>query len=69
MPEADKISHEELLRMTSEVAAAYVSNNSLAAAQLPEVIRTIHASLAGLQGGAGAGRTAHAGRAGQEVRA
>src|SRR6185312_812022 len=53
MPEADKISHEDLLRMTSEVAAAYVSNNSLAAAQLPEVIRTIHASLAGLQTGAG----------------
>jgi predicted transcriptional regulator len=54
MPEADKISAEELLRMTSEVAAAYVSNNPLAAAQLPEVIRTIHASLAGLQSGAGA---------------
>jgi predicted transcriptional regulator len=54
MPDADKISHEDLLRMTSEVAAAYVSNNSLAAAQLPEVIRTIHASLAGLQAGAGA---------------
>ena len=53
MPEADKISHEDLLRMTSEVAAAYVSNNSLSAAQLPEVIRTIHASLAGLQTGAG----------------
>jgi predicted transcriptional regulator len=53
MPEADKISPEDLLRMTSEVAAAYVSNNPLAAAQLPEVIRTIHASLAGLQSGAG----------------
>lgn len=53
MPEADKISQEDLLRMTSEVAAAYVSNNSLSAAQLPEVIRTIHASLAGLHTGAG----------------
>src|SRR5215470_1830883 len=53
MAETDKISPEDLLRMTSEVAAAYVSNNSLTAAQLPEVIRTIHASLAGLQGGAG----------------
>ena len=54
MPETEKISAEDLLRMTSEVAAAYVSNNSLAAAQLPEVIRTIHASLASLQSGAGA---------------
>jgi predicted transcriptional regulator len=49
MAESDKISAEELLRMTSEVTAAYVSNNSLAAAQLPEIIRTIHASLVGLQ--------------------
>jgi predicted transcriptional regulator len=52
MPESEKISAEELLRMTSEVTAAYVSNNPLAAAQLPEIIRTIHASLAGLQSGA-----------------
>ena len=49
MQESDKISAEELLRMTSEVTAAYVSNNSLGAAQLPEVIRTVHASLASLQ--------------------
>ncbi len=54
MQDTDKISAEELLRMTTEVAAAYVSNNSLSTAQLPEVIRTIHASLATLQaGGAG----------------
>jgi predicted transcriptional regulator len=53
MPEAEKISAEELLRMTSEVTAAYVSNNPLAAAQLPEIIRTIHSSLAGLQSGGG----------------
>jgi predicted transcriptional regulator len=55
MPEADKISAEELLRMTSEVAAAYVSNHSLPASQLPEIIRSIHASLAGLSGSAAAG--------------
>jgi predicted transcriptional regulator len=54
MPEAEKISAEELLRMTSEVTAAYVSNNPLAAAQLPEIIRTIHSSLAGLQSGGSA---------------
>ena len=54
MPEAEKISAEELLRMTSEVTAAYVSNNPLAAAQLPDIIRTIHSSLAGLQSGAAA---------------
>lgn len=50
MQEDEKISTEELLRLTSEVAAAYVGNNVLATAQLPEVIRTIHTSLAALQG-------------------
>jgi predicted transcriptional regulator len=39
---------EELLRMTADVAAAFVSNNSLSTAELPEVIRTIHGSLASL---------------------
>jgi len=54
MPEQDKISAEGLLRMTSEVAAAYVSNHSLSAAQLPDIIRSIHASLVGLSGGVAA---------------
>ena len=53
MPEQTKVSAEELLRMTSEVAAAYVSNHSLSASQLPDIIRSIHASLAGLSGGPG----------------
>jgi len=50
MPDPDTIPAEELLRMTSEVAAAYVSNNNLPSAQLPDVIRTIHESLAALSG-------------------
>ena len=44
----DKISTEELLRMTTEVTSAYVSNNLLPAAQLPEVIKAVHHSLATL---------------------
>jgi predicted transcriptional regulator len=43
--DAERIWREELLRMTTEVASAYVSNNSLAASQLSEIIRTIHESL------------------------
>jgi len=54
---SDKISAEELLRMTTEVTSAYVSNNSLPAAQLPEVIRAVHGSLVALNG-LGAGGTA-----------
>ena len=50
MPDTDTIPAEELLRMTSEVAAAYVSNNNLPSGQLPDVIRTIHESLAALSG-------------------
>jgi predicted transcriptional regulator len=38
----------DLLRMTAEVAAAYVSNNTLAATDLTEVIKTIYASLLSL---------------------
>jgi predicted transcriptional regulator len=54
MQESDKISAEELLRMTTEVAAAYVSNNAVPAGQLSDVIRTIHISLTTLnQPGAG----------------
>ncbi|MBL8702501.1 MAG: MucR family transcriptional regulator [Alphaproteobacteria bacterium] len=40
--------HQDILRMTAQVAAAYVGNNPVPAAQLSELIRTIHSSLVGL---------------------
>lgn len=55
MPDTNKISAEELLRMTTDVAAAYCSNNELTAAQLPEVIRTIFSSLQAIQSASGSG--------------
>ena len=54
MPDTELISPEELLRMTTEVAAAYFSNNTLPSLQLPEVIKTIHDSLTALRSGNGA---------------
>lgn len=39
----------QVLRMTADIVAAYVGNNAVPAAQLPELIRTIHASLTGLE--------------------
>lgn len=48
----DKTNAGDLLRMTAQVAAAYVGNNSLPASQLPEVIRTIFSSISALDGGA-----------------
>jgi predicted transcriptional regulator len=39
-----------LLRMTTDIVSAYVSKNALPAAQIPEVINTVYASLTGLSG-------------------
>ncbi len=45
------LSSGELLRMTSDVVAAYVKNNPLQAAELTSVIQTVHTSLSVLNGG------------------
>jgi predicted transcriptional regulator len=45
-----KIADEDLLRMTADVVAAYVSNNPLPTQQLAEVIGTVYASLRSLDG-------------------
>jgi predicted transcriptional regulator len=46
---APKMAEEELLRMTAEVVAAYVSNNTLPTAQLAEVINAVYGSLRSLE--------------------
>jgi predicted transcriptional regulator len=43
-----------LVELTTEIVAAYVGNNAVQAADLPEVIRTIHAALKGVETGASA---------------
>jgi predicted transcriptional regulator len=43
-----KIADEELLRMTADVVAAYVSNNALPTQQLAEIISTVYTSLRSL---------------------
>jgi predicted transcriptional regulator len=47
---APKIAEEELLRMTADVVAAYVSNNTLPTTQLAEVINAVYSSLKALEG-------------------
>jgi predicted transcriptional regulator len=49
----NKVSDEELLRMTAEVVAAYVRNNSLPTGQLAEVISAVYLSLKALEGKGG----------------
>ena len=44
-------SDHDLLRMTADVVTAYVGNNTVAPAELAEVIRTVHASLREAHGG------------------
>src|SRR5947209_16342305 len=47
---ATRIAEDELLRMTADVVAAYVSNNTLATAQLADVIHAVYNSLRTLEG-------------------
>ena len=47
---APKPADDELLRMTTEVVAAYVSNNTLATGQLGDVIHAVYNSLRALEG-------------------
>lgn len=43
--------NQDLLRMTVDVVTAYVSNNAVSSAELPDLIRDVHASLRQTQGG------------------
>ena len=43
----------DLLRMTTEVVAAYLGNNSVPAGQISEVISTVHGALKNLSAGTG----------------
>lgn len=45
-----KMSHEDMLRMTAQVVSAYVGNNMLPAAQISEVIKSVYGSLMALEG-------------------
>jgi len=44
-----------LLRLASDIVSAYVSKNALNAGDLPEMIRTVHNTLAELEMGGGQG--------------
>lgn len=44
----DKMDSSELLSLTVDIVSSHVSNNSVALADLPEVIKQVHGTLAGL---------------------
>ncbi|CAO4136213.1 Ros/MucR family transcriptional regulator [Methylorubrum extorquens] len=45
----------DYVEISAGLVSAYVSNNSVRAADLPELIRTVHRTLAALKSGAGQG--------------
>ncbi len=47
---SDNLPHAEVLQMTTKVVSAYVEHNSVGETQIPEVIKSVYASLAGLDG-------------------
>jgi len=44
-----------ILKLASDIVAAYVSNNPVSVSDLPAMIKSVHATLGGLSGIAGAG--------------
>jgi len=42
---------DELLKLASEIVAAYVSNNPVPVGELPSMIKSVHATLGGLSSG------------------
>ena len=41
---------EDILKLASDIVAAYVSNNTVAVSDLPAMIKSVHATLGGLTG-------------------
>jgi len=49
----NSISRTDVLRMTAEVVSAYVGNNTLSTARIPDVINTVFGTLRTLDGNGG----------------
>jgi predicted transcriptional regulator len=43
-----ELSSEDLLRLSAEIVAAYVSQNSIPAANIPDLVRNVHGAISGL---------------------
>jgi len=47
---SDNLPHSYVMQMTTQVVAAYVGHNSVGEAQISDIIKTVYASLVGLDG-------------------
>ena len=52
-PEVSVGKSDDLLRLASDIVAAYVSNNPVPVGDLPAMIKSVHSTLGGLSGSAG----------------
>jgi predicted transcriptional regulator len=53
MPETSPnsvLSNDDVMRMTSDIVSSFVSNNAVAAENLPDVIRSVYRTVSGLAG-------------------
>ena len=48
--DATAVRSEDILKLASDIVAAYVSNNPVAVGDLPAMIKSVHATLGGLAG-------------------
>ena len=46
----EKISHDEMLRMTAQIVSAYVSHNSVSGREIPDLIQSVFTTLNGQRG-------------------
>ena len=46
---AEDLPHDDVLKMTAQIVAAYVGNNSVGGSQISELIKTVYSNLAGLK--------------------
>ena len=66
----EKLSHQEILKMTAQIVSAYVSHNELPGSQIPEVIKSVYVTLESQKSGdaAAAQERSEERRAGKECR-
>lgn len=50
-PEMENTKGNDLLKLASDIVAAYVSNNPVPVSELPAMIKSVHLTLGNLQGG------------------
>ncbi len=64
---AQKVPRQELLRMATEIASAYVAQNTVTASQIPNIITTVFDTLSGISEGNADG-SANAGKPAVAIR-